>query len=363
MGGLLTHAYLFTYFRVSVEASVELLAAAPPPTRLSETGQPPGLPAVFAALASKAARALPDTLIPGDSLAARMSGYQMDAHGKLLRPALCLWACLAADGEVEQALPGALAIEWIHNFTLVHDDVQDGDRLRRHRPTVWAVWGEAQAINAGDAMCARAFELLAAGGGGPASRLAAVRILARAVRRVVAGQCLDLAQEGRPSLPVPAYLRMVRLKTGALLGAALAIGAVLAGRRGLAPPLARAGELLGAAFQVRDDWLGLWGDGELTGKPRGDLARRKVTYPVLEAYAAGSGAERRRLSTLFADRTRAATAELAELLERLGGARLGETAATAFAARAAAALERAGLDPERLAEFHALARHLSRRAA
>ena len=293
-----------------------------------------------------------------------MSSHQLAAPGKLLRPSLCLWAALASGGEIGDAMPGALAVEWIHNFTLVHDDVQDGDRLRRHRPTVWAVWGEHQAINAGDAMCAQAFALLSGPGPHEERRLRCVSLLAGAVQRVVEGQCLDLAHEGNPELATSAYLRMARLKTGALLGASLAIGAVLAGAGGtLAGALGRAGETLGLAFQVRDDWLGVWGDPAVTGKPAGDLARRKVTYPVVAAYAAASSSQRRELKRLFARPDPGATMHLYELFTELGGPGLIEDVPLTLAQEALAPLRISALEPGRLAELEVLAAWLARRTS
>jgi geranylgeranyl diphosphate synthase type I len=340
----------------------------------ARTATPEGiLPAPFEAHRRLVLSALRTTRLPGLGLETLMTSYQMgwsdaegkaldDASGKLLRPALSLWGCEVAGAPPAQALPAALAVEWIHNFTLVHDDIQDGDLLRRHRPTVWAVWGAGQGINAGDALFARAFEILSAQDGAPPARsLAAVRILARAVRRVIAGQCRDLAQERHPQISPLAYLRMARLKTGALMGAGLAAGAVLGGGgEALAATLQRAGELLGLAFQVRDDWLGLWGDPGRTGKPLGDLARRKVTYPVVAAYAGAAGAQRDRLTSLLRTQDPASTAELRGLLEELGGAELGATLGSALAARAVAVVARLG-SPRRTAEFADLAGQLAGR--
>ena len=126
-------------------------------------------------------------------------GRPCDAgSGKMLRASLALWAATAAGGAAHDALHAAVAVEWIHNFTLVHDDIQDGDRERRHRATLWTVVGEAQAINAGDALHGIAHGLLTRPGPHPARRLRAAQALHRAVLDVIEGQCLDLALEGRP---------------------------------------------------------------------------------------------------------------------------------------------------------------------
>ena len=122
------------------------------------------------------------------------------------------------------ALPAAVAVELIHNFTLIHDDIQDGDQLRRHRPTVWTIWGTEQGINAGDGMFANALSGLLAPGPAPGRRMRAAHLLSAAVVQVVEGQCLDLSLEGRAGAPQATYLRLVTMKTGALIGAAMAAG-------------------------------------------------------------------------------------------------------------------------------------------
>lgn len=333
-----------------------------------------GLVPPFDRYRSLVEEALPGTRLGGTELPAVMTSYQLGwvdetgvrAHaplGKLIRPVLSLWACEAAGEPASVALPVALAVEWIHNFTLVHDDVQDGDRLRRHRPTVWAVWGREQAINAGDALFARAFEIITSRDGvHPERTLRAAEILARATRRVIAGQCLDLELVGKPETSPGAYLRMARLKTGVLLGASLAAGAAVAGADRLTPVFARAGQLLGLAFQLRDDWLGLFGDTHETGKPKGDLDRRKVTYPIVAAYKAASEGRRRRLSELYARTDPAATDELRTLLDELGGPELGAGLAEAIGHRAVRAVDSIG-EPSLTADFAALVEHLAARTS
>jgi geranylgeranyl diphosphate synthase type I len=181
--------------------------------------------------------------------------------GKALRPVLCLLVCEAWRGRAQPAVDAAAAVELVHNFSLIHDDIQDRDRTRRHRPTVWARFGTPQAINAGDALLALAQRTIL--GASPSSRRQrAAAALAWATARMVAGQVLDLAHEGRLGGGL-----------GAICGGAPARAAVTA---------RRAGEAIGLAFQIRDDVLGIWGDPAKTGKPRAsDLNRRKATYPVL----------------------------------------------------------------------------------
>jgi len=284
------------------------------------------------------------------------------APGKLVRPSLCLWACAAAGAAPELALPLAGAVEWVHNFTLVHDDIQDGDRERRHRETVWAVWGTAHGINAGDAIHAFAFELLLAPGPLAVRRGRAGHVLARAVREVVEGQCQDLALEGRVQASPSAYLRMARAKTGVLIGASMEGGALIGGApAAVARRLRRAGELLGLAFQVRDDWLGIWGEPAQTGKSRDcDLARRKVTYPVVAGYAAMTAPERRRFRALFAD-PEAGVPALRAPLERRGADQLSAEAAARFAADAVVLVRGAGLAARSIEEFEEFAGYVANR--
>ncbi|HEY6783082.1 MAG TPA: polyprenyl synthetase family protein, partial [Candidatus Dormibacteraeota bacterium] len=260
--------------------------------------------------------------------------------GKRIRPALTLWACESLGGDPAWALPAAVAVELIHNFTLIHDDIQDGDQLRRHRPTVWTIWGAEQGINAGDGMFANALSGLLAPGPRPGRRMRAAHLLSGAVVQVVEGQCLDLALEGRAGAPQATYLRLVTMKTGALIGAAMAAGAVLAGApRAVARRFDAAGRLLGLAFQVRDDWLGTWGDPQVTGKGRsGDLRRRKLTYPVVAAYEVATPARRRELRRLFREREPGGEFRLRALLDDLGGPSLTAGVPMVLARDAVAAL-------------------------
>ncbi len=226
-------------------------------------------------------------------------GAPSDNAGKALRPVLCLLACEAAGGDWRKALPVAAALELVHNFSLIHDDIQDRDAERRHRPTVWRLWGEAQAINAGDAMLtlARMAALRLAEQAPPAVVLSAVRLLDERTLEMVEGQVLDIEFEERLDVDVDAYLEMISRKTGALFDAAFSLGALAAGR----PPqdvetMGRCGRLSGIAFQVRDDVMGIWGAAAETGKqPAADIRRRKKTLPVLYALQESGGDDLRRI--------------------------------------------------------------------
>ncbi|HXW51114.1 MAG TPA: polyprenyl synthetase family protein [Candidatus Acidoferrales bacterium] len=285
--------------------------------------------------------------------------------GKLIRPSLCLWACEACGVPAAQASAAATALELVHNFTLVHDDIQDGDRERRGRETVWAVWGLPQGINAGDALFSHAVATLTHSGAHPERQLRAARLIAHAVLVVVEGQSLDLRFEGKPDTTLRAYLRMVKAKTGVLIGASLEAGAVMAGAdEAKSTRLADAGTMLGVAFQIRDDWLGTWGDPAITGKSSsGDLARCKLTFQVVAGYAAMRERERAQMRALFA-RPQASSDSLAEiraLLESVGGAELTRNAPQHYADRAAALVRRSGLSRRHVDQFIEVAQYVARR--
>jgi len=213
------------------------------------------------------------------------SGQPIDAAGKRIRPALCLFAAEAAGGSIAAAMPGAVAVELVHNFSLVHDEVQDHDAERHHRPTVWARMGEGQAINIGDLLYTRAIRALTDGAGESARRMRALGVLNIAIERMIRGQWDDIAFEGRDDVTIDDYLAMVAGKTGALLSAPLEIGAILAGASpSVSLALGRWGMHIGAAFQAQDDFLGIWGDPGQTGKSNtNDIARRKKTLPIIHA--------------------------------------------------------------------------------
>jgi geranylgeranyl diphosphate synthase, type I len=241
--------------------------------------------------------------------------------GKAVRPALALLSARAVGAPAQTGIPGAVAVELVHNFSLLHDDLMDRDVQRRHRATVWAVWGAPTAILVGDAMLALAQQVLADVGGDRS--VAAMTLLGRATQELIRGQVEDLAFEQRPSVTVEECLSMAAGKTGSLLGCAAAIGALLAGAsEETIVALATYGEQLGLAFQLVDDLLGIWGDSAATGKPVGsDLRARKKTLPI--TYAIGSGTDAGRelaawLATPPADND-GQVRRAAELVEAAGG--------------------------------------------
>lgn len=210
--------------------------------------------------------------------------------GKALRPALVLAAARAFGATPETAIRPAAAVELVHNFTLLHDDVMDRDATRRHRPTAWTLFGVPDAILAGDALHALALRLLAEDPH-PASASATAR-LAGCVAELCEGQHADCAFETREQVSLTECMQMAQAKTGALLGAACALGALYAGADAEAVTAMDAfGREVGLAFQLVDDLIGIWGDPAVTGKPAGaDLAARKKSLPVVAALTSATPA-------------------------------------------------------------------------
>lgn len=286
-------------------------------------------------------------------------GPALAPGGKGVRQALAVLGAEAAGAPGESGVPAAVAVELVHAFSLLHDDIMDGDTTRRRRPAVWKAYGTGPAVLAGDALFALAVGTLA--GTGPD----AVRLLSVALGDLVRGQADDLLFAGRPwsgpdRVRCAEYRAMAEHKTGSLLGAALALGALLGG----APPatvsaLDRAGRHLGVAFQVVDDVLGIWGDPAVTGKPvLADLRERKKTLPVLCALDSPGPAARRLAAVL---ESAGDPAEAAALVAAAGG----RTAALAGALRhvdaGEAALTDASLDAAAATELRSLLGHLVRR--
>jgi geranylgeranyl diphosphate synthase type I len=302
-------------------------------------------------------------------------GRPTSGGGKGVRPALATLSARAAGADERVGVPGAVAVELAHNFSLLHDDVMDGDAERRHRPTVWAAWGTASAILAGDALLALAVEVLLEPGVDPRAGARAARLLTTTVRELVRGQTQDLAFEQRGTVGLDECLAMAHGKTGSLLAASASIGAVLAGAGDrLVDALAEFGTQLGMAFQLVDDLLGIWGDPERTGKPvYADLRARKKTLPVSYAISHG-GAPGRELAawmgTPVPDRDGASphaaepdVLHAAELVQAGGGRRWAEQEAQRRMQRAADALHEAPLDPGARAELLDIARFVVAREA
>lgn len=278
--------------------------------------------------------------------------------GKLLRPTLLLCAAevaasasgaaLPAGGAVERALPAAVAVELVHNFSLIHDDIEDRDEERHHQPTMWKLWGEAQAINTGDALFALAraqMWALAERGVAPAQIVRLGRILDRACLDICEGQHLDMRFEGRREVTVAMYLQMIDRKTAALMRCSAELGGRLGAPEdeSLGERLADFGRALGLAFQLRDDLLGIWSAQRLGKTEAGDVRRKKMSLPIIYALEHAEADDRAALTTIYAAPGPATKAQVGRVLAALehtaarqhAQAALGEQIARARAALAA----------------------------
>lgn len=230
---------------------------------------------------------------------------EKNVAGKRIRPVLMALVAQAVCGAYDHVLPAAVALELLHNFTLIHDDVMDHSRERRHRPTIWAQWGSAQAINAGDgiyALANLAMTRLLERGVPPEKVVRAHRSLSQACLWTAEGQILDMDFETREDVTPAEYLTMVANKTGTLIESAAYIGALLSTDDAALPDAYAAfARNLGIAFQVRDDYLDIWGDSSETGKPvASDIRDRKKSYPVLVAFERATAPDRAALARIYA---------------------------------------------------------------
>jgi geranylgeranyl diphosphate synthase, type I len=289
-----------------------------------------------------ALRAAVDTL---PSAMRRIAGYHFgwwdehrqqesapDGHakgGKAIRPALVLLSAQAVGGAPAAAVSVAVAVELVHNFSLLHDDVMDGDLTRRHRPTAWSVFGVNAAILAGDALLTLALDVLAASGNPAATE--GMRMLSAAVQDLVDGQSADLSFEQRVQVELAECLRMAQGKTGALMGCACAVGACFGGGSPKQVEHFRDfGAHLGLAFQHVDDLLGIWGDPALTGKPvYSDLHSRKKSLPVVAALTSSTPAGRELAALYHRDQSLSGSdlVRAAELIDVAGGRAWSQTQA------------------------------------
>jgi geranylgeranyl diphosphate synthase type I len=296
------------------------------------------------------------------------AGNAIDAGaGKMLRPAFLLLCCEAAGGDASTAMPAAVAIELLHNFTLIHDDIEDASERRHGRETLWRVAGVPQAINAGDGLFVIAQRTLLDLPLDGERVVEASRLLNDACVTLCEGQYADIGFETRDRVSQVEYEAMIAGKTAALLGASGAIGALAAGGDdATVQAFARCGMLLGLAFQVQDDVLGVWGDAEVTGKPvADDIRSRKKSFPVVYAFDHLDETSRVELQRLYAA-PHAGDDDVTRVLALLDGVGAREAAtqrALAYAAEAVEALGGLDLVPERRAEIEAMATFFVHRVA
>lgn len=265
-----------------------------------------------------------------------------EARGKRIRPLLVLLTCSAAGGDWHAALPAAAAVELVHNFSLIHDDIEDRSSLRRGRPTIWKKWGIPQAINAGDAMftlahlqAIRLAEVIS-----KSAALKAVKILQQACLHLTQGQYLDLSYEKRNDVTLDDYWSMVEGKTAALVSASTELGAISASSDDKTCNSYRNfGRMLGTAFQVQDDILGIWGNSALTGKSnQSDLLTRKKSLPVLYGlFKASQFAEHWKQGPVHPEEL----IEIISLLENEGAKEFAQAQATELINKSLTALDEA----------------------
>ncbi len=263
--------------------------------------------------------------------------------GKRIRPLLLLLCAEAAGGDWQGALPAAAAVELLHNFSLIHDDIQDDSPTRHGRATVWKIWGRADAINAGDALFALAYSAmqgLAQSGTAPAVTLKAWEIFNKTNLELTRGQHLDMRFERQETITVDEYISMIGGKSAALIAACAQIGALVgSGDEATAAHFSDYGRNLGIAFQIRDDILGIWGDPDVTGKSAAtDILSRKKTLPVLYGLS-----QSERLRTLYRGETfgEPQVAEAVSLLNSLRAEAYARELESTYYQQALAALARA----------------------
>lgn len=285
---------------------------------LAATPSPP-LPAVFQRYHEAVDSGLRDRLSVSTSFVYSMLRYNMGwsdtsgvpvsaAQGKALRPTLCLLACEAVCGEFKRALAPAVSLELIHNFSLIHDEIQDRDESRRHRPTLWKVWGDAKALTAGNVLrivADTSIEGLCGDSLPLADVLAVHEVIAEASLEMIEGQHLDMAYEGRSDIGMKDYLDMIARKTGALIRTAMHVGAIMGiGNHAVIESFRECGRVLGYVFQIRDDVLGIWGEEKTTGKPVGaDIRRKKNSLPIVHAMSQASRVQKQALENVYARET------------------------------------------------------------
>jgi geranylgeranyl diphosphate synthase type I len=302
--------------------------------------------------------------LPEDDVAARKR-----ASGKKIRPALMALVAQAISGDYHHVLPAGAALELLHNFTLIHDDVMDKSLERRHRPAVWTRWGGTQAINAGDGLyalanlsCARLLDR-----GVPPRRVVEMfRAMSQACLWTAEGQMLDISFETRETVSTAEYITMITHKTGTLIEGAAKIGALLStDDENVIQSYAQFARCLGIAFQIRDDYLGVWGDETKTGKSAtSDIREKKKAYPFLAAIARASDAERAALCRIYAQETLsdADVQTVLAIFNRVGAAEQTDRISEEYYHTALTHLDRTGVQNETQDSIRQLAAFLNQRA-
>jgi geranylgeranyl diphosphate synthase type I len=281
--------------------------------------------------------------------------------GKFIRSTLCLLSCEAVGGDTLQVMPAAAAVELIHNFSLIHDDIEDASEERHHRPTVWKLWGQSQAINAGDAMFNLAYlALLKLKEKGITDEkvTSSTKMLSLACLELCEGQYLDVEYENRLDITTEDYIDMAVRKTAALFAVSASLGAYLGSEDSrLVDFFHLFGKELGIAYQIYDDILGIWGTEESIGKSVGDVSQRKKTLPVVYGLQNSKDEVRKRLERLYSQKSIEGKdiAEVTKILDQLGAKDYAENLAEYYYHKALAQLEATRLDTSRQAPLKEVA--------
>ena len=281
--------------------------------------------------------------------------------GKFIRSTFCLLSSQAVGSETSQVIPAAAAVELIHNFSLIHDDIEDASDERHHRPTVWKLWGQSQAINAGDAMFTLAFlALLRLKEKGITDEkvVGSIQMLSLACLELCEGQYLDVEYENRLDISTEDYLDMAVRKTAALFAVSTSLGAYLgSGDSKLMGFFYLFGKELGIAYQIYDDILGIWGMEKRIGKSVSDISQRKKTLPVVYGLQNSEGEARKSLEKLYSQKAIEGDdiAEVTKILDQLDARDYAENLAEQHYQKALAYLEATQLDISRQAPLKELA--------
>lgn len=290
--------------------------------------------------------------------------------GKVLRPTLCLLVFKALTGDHRGALPVAACLEMIHNFTLLHDDIEDNDLERRGRPTAWSIWGKPLVINVGDFLYTLAFHQLHRLDRSEFSAdtiFDVQRLISQACLDLTMGQDLDLRFEQKQDVTVEMYLDMVYKKTGALLEASIVSGARLGtSNEAIIGAYREFAHNIGIAFQVKDDMLGIWGDSAKTGKSAdNDLRRKKKTLPLLYTLTHLSGQRQAQLKALYTTLEPLSDDQIVfvrDCLEAAQAYQYAQITANQYIEKSFGALEQVGIENQAQSELQTIAQYLVSRS-
>lgn len=290
-------------------------------------------------------------------------------RGKRLRPIMTLLTCEALTGTYQPALPLAAVVEIIHNYSLIHDDIADRDEERRGRPTVWKIWGDGLAINTGDALYTLAYHTVLGMDLPPAQVVALQQVVVETALQLAKGQHYDITFERRVDVNEAMYLDMIGGKTAALLAAATRLGAMVGtDQPDVIDAYADFGRNLGLAFQIQDDFLNIWVDAAITGKPQhSDLRNKKKSLPVTYAFGNADEADRRRMATIYGDIDSDMTEDeigfMLDVFQRIDARGYTEGLVRHHTDSALAALDRTGVKSPAQAHLRALAAMLIQRTS